>query len=166
MSEKAFALRPGRLDDRSFILASWLQNYRRESHFARRITDTVFYANHHDVADALLRRCRVTVATLKNDDAEILGYLVWEAPAEGRPHVLHWCYVKKPFRRMGVGRALVEATGAPKDLDGCYITHATMLWFAARRAEGYSPGLEAMFPKVIYNPYLALREPEEQPWQK
>lgn len=140
-------IRPMEASDRSFVLATWLNNYKHESYFAARISDKVFFRHHHDVVERLLARSRVLIACDPGDANEIVGYIVWE------PGVLHWCYVKKAFRQYGLGRALLTATDLPDDLSGVSITHATKMWFSTRKD---GAGLEAKFPHAVYNPYLGV----------
>ena len=138
-------IRPSEQSDYSFLIAAWLNNYRRESYFAARITDKVFFHHHHDIVERLLARSRVLVACVPDDPNEIIGYIVWE------PGILHWTYVKKAFRKLGVGAALLKATDLPDDLAGVSITHPTKLWFTTKQNGN---GLEAKFPAAIHNPYL------------
>jgi GNAT superfamily N-acetyltransferase len=140
-------VRSANANDRSFMLATWLQNYRRESYFAARIKDSIFYANHHEIADKLLAQETALVACPDDDSDTILGYIVVE------PKVLHWVYVKKAFRKMGIATRLLEASGLPANLHDVQVTHPTKLWFTTKQ---HGPGFEEKYPGAIYNPYRAF----------
>lgn len=147
MNDSGCKIRPMADTDRSFVIAAWLNNYRRESYFAARVTDKVFFYHHHAIVERLLARSRVLIACDPSDENEIVGYIVWE------PGVLHWVYVKKAFRKFGIGRSLLSATDLPDDLAGVHITHPTKLWFTTKQ---HGEGLEAKFPAAIHNPYLGV----------
>lgn len=95
------------LEDVPFIFATWLRSYRHASSFARKISNEVFYARHHMVVDMILKRegSSVLVAHPKGEPDVILGYLVTERQPDGTD-VVHYTYVKKSFRQMGIARAL------------------------------------------------------------
>jgi hypothetical protein len=74
----------------------------------------------------------VRVACLPDAPDVILGYLVREG------HIVHWAYVKKPFRRLGILRAL--AAGVPPDF---LYTHRTI----------DAEPIVRRFPQSSYDPY-------------
>lgn len=98
-----WVLRPGEPDDLNFIRATWLRGYKHASRFARPIPSEIYFRRHHEVVEAILRRPTTSVEIASHPDAPsvILGYLVREGD------VVHYVYVKKPFRRFGIGRALM-----------------------------------------------------------
>jgi hypothetical protein len=129
--------------DEAFILATWLRSYRHGSMFARRITNDVFFPNHHPIVCALLKRGDTLVAHLDDDPNVILGYL----STEGRD-ALHFAYVKREFRRMRVFSQLLEESHLPSDLDGVDVSHATFDWldfmapkFPGSRSNPYKAGI-------------------------
>lgn len=95
------------LEDLNFIFATWLKSYRHASSFARKISNDIFYKRHHLVIDLILKRegSRVLVAHPTGEPNVILGYVVSEKQPDGAD-VLHYVYVKKSFRQMGIGKAL------------------------------------------------------------
>lgn len=95
-------MRTGTSEDFSFVFATWLRSYKHSSHFAKRIPDRTFYVRHHAVIERILARgAELLVACPADAPETILGYLVREGAT------LHFLYVKGPFRRMGVAKALV-----------------------------------------------------------
>lgn len=104
-------LRPMREADLNFIRSSWLRSN------ARTIPDGLvgrdaYFALHWEVAMALLDRprTRCVMAVSRDDEDHLVGWACGEAAEESRPvrGLVHYAYVKKPFRRNGVARALVE----------------------------------------------------------
>lgn len=125
-------VRAGGPADVNFIYATWLRSYRHSSQFAARIQDAVFYRYHQAaIARILQRGAAVNVCTPQGEPELILGYAV----AEGC--VLHFVYVKKPFRRGGIGLALA---GKPE-----LFTHWTKDWDSLKARA---------CPEAQYNPYL------------
>jgi len=129
-------------EDDAFIFGTWLRSYRHGSLFARRLTNDVFFANHHPIVADILKRGTVQVATLEDDPGVIIGYLVTEKQADA--WVLHFAYVKRDFRRMRVLSQLLEESHLPGDLDGVDVSHPTFDWL-----EFMAP----KFPGSRSNPY-------------
>lgn len=158
-------IRPAEADDVSFVVGTWVEGYRRGSPWAHRLRDHVFFRHHQPVIAEILSRAEVLVACDQSDPRVIYGDVVFELETPEGP-AIHWIYVKKSLRRLGVGRRLLEATGLPVDLAGVNVTHPTYSWFATRRigADGEvsvpgRSGLEELFPQAIHNPYLGLGLP-------
>lgn len=125
-----------------FVYNSWLRSYRHGSSFAKPIESRLFYDRHHQIISRILDRpsTKVFVASPKEDPETFIGYLVVE---EGYgPAIVHFCYVKRPFRRLGVAKALCGAAGL--NLNQCVYTHRT-----------YDlESLESRYPGLSYDPYL------------
>jgi hypothetical protein len=139
-------IRPGSPRDEAFILATWLRAFRHGSMFARRLTNDVFFTNHHPLVTGILARSDTLVAALDDDPNVILGYLVTEK--QGPTHVLHFAYTKKEFRRMRVLTQLVDESHLPADLDGVEVSHPTFDWlefmapkFPGSRSNPYRSGI-------------------------
>jgi hypothetical protein len=135
-------IRVGTGRDEAFILATWLRSFRHGSMFARRLTNDVFFTNHHPIVTDILARSSTLVATLEDDPDVILGYLVTEH-TDPRP-ILHFAYVKKEFRRMRVLTQLLDESNLPADLDNVEISHPTFDWLEF---------LAPRFPGSRSNPY-------------
>jgi hypothetical protein len=133
-----FDIRPGAPDDQAFIFTTWLKCMSRESDFAKHILPDLFMRTHHGVAERALDRSSVHVAHAMGEESVILGYLV----TEGSGGMVHFAYVKRPFRRSGIFRALLDSAGV--DTDRCRFTHLT------RDAEAV---LQRCHPKATYWPY-------------
>lgn len=125
---------PGTESARSLVYATWLRSYEASSLAAKNIPRDVFFAEHHKVIDNLMQRgAAVRVAVLPDEPDVILGWAVIEGP------VVHYVYVKPPFRKHGLATALLADVQRP--FRYTHWTHA----------------LRELHPKLegcVYNPYL------------
>lgn len=152
-------IRPAAPGDVAFVSATWKQSYWRESNWANRITWKVFDVGHSRIVRSLLEKSQVLIAGVGGDD--IAGYLVFEP---GVSAAVHYAYVKPSFRKMGVLRALLYASGLPDGLSGCVVTHGTRAWFSAPPVIDKStravlkparPGMEEKY-RATYDPYRGM----------
>ena len=129
------------LEDVPFIFATWLKSYRHASTFARKISNEIYYSRHHLVIDLILKRggSKVYVAHPRGEPDVILGYMVTEVQPDDTA-VMHYTYVKKSFRQMGIARSL----WALLDKKTYIFTHFTADtdWIVRKYA-----------PDLIYDPY-------------
>ena len=109
METESILIRDWKPEDKSFILASWLRGlYHGDSWFSLIQPRDAFFRNYHPVLENILANCNTTVkvACLKSDQDIIVGYAVFGFyPPNYR--CLHWVYVKKAFRAIGVAKTLV-----------------------------------------------------------
>jgi ribosomal protein S18 acetylase RimI-like enzyme len=97
------------------------------------------WRKHHAIVEGLLSRSTAIIACNPEDPDHIVGYIVFE---DG---VIHWLYVKKPFRQRGIGRELLAI--AYKDFadEQVHYSHSSRIARAVAQKIG-----------AIYDPYLAL----------
>ena len=126
-------------DDLPFLFNSWLKSY-RFSHFGEKITNTIYFEDHHKVIEAILYKSKVLVACSNDDSSHLYGYIV--TGEEEGILVLHFIYVKHTFRNMGIGKTLLDAVGHSSDVASVY-THHTRI--ADKLASKYN---------FVYHPYL------------
>lgn len=92
-------------DDVPFVLDAWTRSF-RESPWAGTVRNDEYQkVQRSTIAGLLARGSRIHVAT-DASGSRLLGFCVVEA---GR--YLHYCYVKRPFRNLGLARDLVRASG-------------------------------------------------------
>ena len=127
--------------DVNFIFSSWLKSY-RDSSFAKSITNTVYFHEHHKLIEELLKTCKVLVACDNNNIGDIFGYTVTEE-IEGQ-FVTHFSYVKHTYRNLGIAKALFKEAGADFTKLSLY-THSTKN--SDRFAEKYN---------LVHSPYIAF----------
>lgn len=107
MSEKKterVVLRNPSGDDLNFILDSWLRSARGVGDNAH-MNNAVYYGEAgYGFRDECVKKLKggfVTVACNPSDQDQIIGWMAWG------PGVLHYIYVKQPFRQMGIATKLV-----------------------------------------------------------
>ena len=134
------ALRAALPTDLPFIYSSWLKSY-RHSYFAKNITNTIYFKEHHDIIESLLDKSQIVIACDKHDQTQIFGYMV--ANFVDNIFTVHYLYVKHPYRKLGLGSTLLRTMSDLKTLS-CY-THETSV--AQRLAAKYN---------FVYHPYLMV----------
>ncbi len=93
-------------DDRNLILATFLRGlYYGESWFSL-IDKNVFMNHYNKIVNAILDspNIEIKIACLREDANTVLGYAIYSKDA------LHWVFVKKQWRGIGLARDLVPAT--------------------------------------------------------
>jgi GNAT superfamily N-acetyltransferase len=140
IGDSALVVRTMTPGDERLIFSSWLKSYREGATGSREITRSVYFVQHHHLIEALLARGIVLVAADAGDPTNILGYAVGEH--KGPVAVVHYVYVKAPFRNIGIGRMLAHGL-----VNGCESVHHSHTTAAAAQ-------LVKRF-KSVFNPYLA-----------
>ena len=134
-------IRPAVEGDFHFIISTWLKSFKHSSYFGKRIRNSIFFKFHHAVVTDILASpdTLVTVACDTLDENVIYGYMVAGVAPDDNT-LLHYLYVKSPFRRMGVAKVL----GAPLNLDKIVFSHWTFStdWMIEK------------WPNAVYIPYL------------
>lgn len=102
-----FNLRAPGETDVGFIKSTWLRDFQEHSQFARKIATADYAQFHRLLVDRILSRARALVAFDVADPRVLWGHVVWE------PGILHYLFVKRPFRNARLGTALYEAAGCP-----------------------------------------------------
>lgn len=139
---EAIAVRHGQPADKEFIFGTWLRSYKHSSDFAKRISNDVFFSTHHKIVELILAKpnTEVLIAHPVDEPNVILGYVVLERIPNSE--IVHFVYVKKAFRMMGIASYLFK--GAGLYAGGFNFTH-------------WTTSVNHMFHKldnVTYNPYL------------
>jgi len=106
----------------------------------------IFAEGQKQIRDRFLEKSEVWLACSPDDPWFLMGFVVGERPASAL--VLHYVYVKKHFRRMGLATKMVKAMA---DGRGKIVaTHRTVGW------DGLAPSLEKGGDIVEFNPYLMI----------
>lgn len=144
--QELYCLRDYIESDKAFIKATFLRGlYYSDSWFSV-IPKDIFMENYSKVVEALLERYAnlTRIACLKEDPDVILGYAML-----GADNTAHWVFVKKAWRRQGIGRSLL-----PENL--ITITHLngfgrTLCYggFNKDTQELITP----KYPNAIFNPF-------------
>lgn len=138
--KQLIAVRPASHGDLAFIYSAWLESYGSGSPISINVWKSVYYIEQRKVINRLLRSDLVhhQMIVLADDPAVIVGFVIWQ-PEEC---VIHYCYVKHDFRRMGVMGDALDRLGI--DPGKCQFTHLTYLM----------QQLRPKWAKLTYNPYL------------
>ena len=141
-TESEITIRDYRTEDQEFIYATLLNHYKHSSLFAKRIRNTIYFKEHQNLIKNLFDRGAIKkICCPSNDPVIILGYLIMEGTKTDP--VIHFVYVKKAFRDMGIAELL---TG-DLDLNNTQFTHWTedCEWITNK------------YPGMKYNPYKLWR---------
>ena len=120
MNTPKILLRPAASEDVSFIFSSWLKSF-RNSFFAKPIDNTVYFSEQHKLIEKLVKQAPVIMACNPDDISQIYGFICAQR-IEG-VFCLHYLYVKHSFRKLGIGRALVNSFEHDSSSAGVYTHH-------------------------------------------
>lgn len=144
-------VRPATDQDISFIFNSWLKSFRDSGVLSRSVPNTIYFQNHHKILQKILKRSQANIACNPQDPSQIYGYIVGEY-IEGI-FILHYVYVKHSFRKMGIGKELLNSFDHDTGNASC-CSHLTKM------AEKF-----LLKYNMIYHPYTVLVDyevPQEQ----
>lgn len=101
-------------DELAFVFDSWSRSFRKSPYAGcvpNSMWESVSRASMNEIVD---RGAQVRVATVDLPDGtrRVMGYIV----AEPQYKVIHWIYVKKDYRRKGIGWNLIRAVAAGEGL--------------------------------------------------
>lgn len=92
--------------DKDYIIKTWLDSNYKNTDACNTIKKSVYYTNHNIIINRIFDDCVKVIACDDTDEDLILGWLVGELKKDC--DVLHFLYVRKEFRRKGVGRLLFK----------------------------------------------------------
>lgn len=97
--------------DRAFIVGTWSDSY-KSSHYAGMLwTDDYAPTMHVQIERVLDRPETVAIVACDRDDSSFLfGHIVGEVEP-GETPIVHYTYVKAPYRRTGIARGLLTELG-------------------------------------------------------
>lgn len=100
-------IRPAELNDKSFIMATWLRgNYYGNPFFNFMPPDLYYKLYAILITDILFSdETRIDIACGENAPEWIVGFIVYTGP------ILHWAYVKVDYRNRGIANMLCKEKG-------------------------------------------------------
>jgi ribosomal protein S18 acetylase RimI-like enzyme len=114
-------MRPARPEDQAFIYNSWLKAY-RNSKLTREWPNEIYYKAQAKAITQIFFAAKTIIACSAEDKSQIYGYIVFQKVSETQ--IVHFLYVKQVFRRLGIGKSLVEkAFGEQTDEQEIHTTH-------------------------------------------
>lgn len=117
---KNVTIRAAQESDLPFIFSTWLKGLYHGNEFFSLINKEAYFSNYHAVVTQILMRSTVQVACLIEDPDVVLGYSV------SKGGTLHWVFVKKAWRKLGIAKMLV-----PASIDT--VTHLTKIGQSLRK---------------------------------
>lgn len=140
--------------DLPFVFSTWLKAMRYSAPFANGVKDHPYYIGQQRLIAGVLSRAdtAIRVACQTADASVILGYACSEQrlARDESLDVVHFVYVKKPFRRLGIGRMLLASSVRGESF---VFTQRTNDCEEIRRAGKLDHG--------SYNPYHAFFQEED-----
>jgi GNAT superfamily N-acetyltransferase len=141
-------------DDANFVLDSWSKSF-RVSPWAGVVLNCDWHATHSAVVRELLERgARVSVICARHNPRQILAWACWEVLPAG-DFVLHYLYVKDPWRRTGLATALLghlKGLHVTSEATRAHHTFRTRDWSHLDRAGAFR-----------WTPEIARRAPPGRP---
>jgi len=90
--------------DKPLVYSSWLRSFREVS---TSIPKEIYFKNQTKLIDKIFECSTVWVACNSEDSEQLFGYVVHQL-APGDISVVHYIYVKHPYRRFGIGSSLMK----------------------------------------------------------
>ena len=110
-SELPIRIRPMTQGDEPLVLSSWKKSYADAVDWARTEAGRAHYYTHvNGVLPRLLDGSRTAIACNPLDAEHVFGWACVDRD-ESEGAVLHYAYVKRDYRGMGVARRLLESLG-------------------------------------------------------
>lgn len=127
-SEAVVQLRPGEAVDHDFVGDSWRRSFDGSETALCPGGLLEYIHTQRQVIEQALSTSSVLVAYPEGTPSQILGWCCYR-----RPLLIHYVYVKAPFRKQGIGRALVaEALGGGPPPTTVFTSHPWRHGDAAR----------------------------------
>lgn len=121
----------------SYVLNSWCRSshgHLESAHYLAKRGPATPYHIYRPLFDAvqqaIVARSTVLIATNDDDDDQILGFVIFEAPADA-PVVLHYIQTKKELWCTGVARKLLAAAGISRNAP-CVYTFSSPIFSKVR----------------------------------
>lgn len=151
--EPVFVVRPGRASDHAFVFSGWLGGDRFSP--AGQSCARVYQVEQERLVGEILARpgAELRVACAPDDDDALFGWAVL-APSGELP-CIHYVYVKKGLRRMGIASALVGELLMKR----CEYSHQPVVAPTVIREGGKAKSVTPFYPprNWTYNPYRKFR---------
>jgi len=140
-------LRNANKRDVPFITNSWLKSFREYGYFNISIGNRTYFMKHHMLLEELIPRSIMIMAVNEENPDQILGWVC--AEVVNTALVIHYLYIKGPFRGFGIARALYEKLVAVEEPPMIISTHLTR--------QGRSIAKEKKIKGFVYDPYLMFQ---------
>ena len=112
-NDLGLSFRPVNPDELSFVLDSWLKSYRGSPWAGVLRNNRYFEETRGTIEDLLARGAKLWACVVPIPETEkerIVGFICYEA--KSGQVCIHYVYVKDPYRRLGIAKALVSQATA------------------------------------------------------
>lgn len=98
-------MREGSPDDFNFIISTWLKGLYYGNPLFNLIDPDIYYKNYEPVIKKIISSANTfcSLACLKEDPTVVLAYSIYSTAS---PQKLHWVFVKRAWRNIGLARDL------------------------------------------------------------
>lgn len=135
-------LRDAEASDISFIYDSFMKSYKADGPLGKITTKRVFFQEFPQVIDRILSTSKVQIMCLSEEPKIIVGYIIFQ------PQLIHYIFVKEPFRRNGIAKTLKShALGLNDSFTYTHITH-------------HVKKLLTKYPDALFNPFKLYQKGE------
>lgn len=128
-------------NDKPFVMNSWIKSYRDANIQSLKINKKLLYHNQKDLINSILTHSVTLVACADDDEDHILGWLNYEA--YGKLCIIHYVYVKHPFRMLDIANTLKSHIHIGLDRPFILCSHKTRYFDVLQKKWN-----------LIYNPYV------------
>lgn len=122
-----YQIRLARPEDFNFVANSYLKSYRTAPETKPMINE-IYFPEYKSRLEHMARTGTILVACASTDEDQIFGYII--VGELGKYPLLHYIYVKFPFRHVGIGKALLYAALPEVGKAATVVTHQPRNWQA------------------------------------
>lgn len=101
--------------DMAFIHASWSSSERANTS-ASLVSNDIYYEDERRKIDYLLRLSTTMIVHVESKPDTIIGFMVYQYNTTSNHQVIHYAFVKSPFRQYGILSNLIELTNYDKGI--------------------------------------------------
>lgn len=121
--DELILIRPVTKSDLGFVVRTWIESLRYGNDLFREIPEHTLFENYKKFIGQIIEKPStvITIASLRDEPGLIIGFAVGQGT-----NILHYVYVREPWRKLGLARDLV-----PRETK--YVTHLTFTGMAIKR---------------------------------
>ena len=120
--EELVTIRPMVETDQNFVSQSWLKSLRSSSAYFHSIPEKIYYDTHRASIIKNFENSNCLIAHPNGEPTLIVGYLVYEERDSPHYVILHYSYVKRSFRKMGLASLLIDFVSTDRSLIATHYT--------------------------------------------
>lgn len=120
--DQLIQIRPGMQSDHGYIVRTWIESLRHGNDLYREIPEHILFENYRTLIGQIILKpgIEIKIACLREEPGLIIGFSI------SHGNVLHYVYVREPWRRIGIAREIVSC-------ETKYVTHITFIGMDIKR---------------------------------